>query len=281
MSVSDTTKQPTRVIAVDWSGARDPRRTMWLAEHAASGVVALESGFTHDTMRERLLQAVRQHGQSGEGLAIGLDFAFGYPAEFARRHACADIAAVWAMAAAHGQRWLRCEEPPFWGRAGCGADRATGWGGTRVTDDVVRARRLGHPKSPYQVTGAGAVGSSTIRGLPVLQALRDAGAAIWPFDRPGPITVMELYPRVATGAVVKRDPSARARWLQHHAADIPSAFVTAACDSDDAFDALAAARFLWQYRASVARTEAPLDPRVPLEGAIWIPCDLPTTPAAE
>jgi hypothetical protein len=279
--VFNVTMVPKRVIAVDWSGARDPRRTLWLAECTKHGVVSLEHGFTHPTICDRLLKTVRQHRDRGEPLAIGLDFAFGYPAAFAERHHCGDIAAVWALAERRGDGWMRCEEMPFWGRAGCGADRAAGWGGPRATDAAVRTLRLGNPKSPYQVTGAGAVGSSTIRGLPVLRALRAAGAAIWPFDRAGLITVMELYPRIATGAVVKRDPDARAAWLQQHAPELPDIVATAARESEDAFDALAAARFLWQHRASVPRTDPPTDPRVQLEGAIWIPDRLVVTPVAE
>jgi hypothetical protein len=262
---------PQCVIAVDWSGARDPRRTLWLAEHTSAGIVALESGFTHAAIHERLVSVVSRHRAAGTSVAIGLDFAFGFPSVFAERHRLHAIDDVWAQAEREGDAWLRCDVPPFWGRAGMRATRADGWGGARATDAMVRTLGLGHPKSPYQVTGAGAVGSSSIRGMSVLRALRAAGAAIWPFDAPGQITVMELYPRVATGAVVKRDKAAREAWLAQHAPELSSTHAVTASVSEDAFDAVAAARFLWQHRADVTHTAAPDDPRIPLEGAIWVP----------
>ena len=44
---------------------------------------------------------------------------------------------------------------------------------------------------------------------PPSRRLRAAGFAIWPFDAPGPKTVIEIYPRLFTGPVVKRDAERR------------------------------------------------------------------------
>jgi predicted nuclease with RNAse H fold len=144
----------------------------------------------------------------------------------------------------------------------------------------VRSLGLGAPKSPYQVTGAGAVGSSTIRGMPVLRVLRALGAAIWPFDAPSTVTVIECYPRIATGRdVVKRDPAARTAWLRRHR-DLTAAHRRAAQDSDDAFDALAAARWLWRHRDAIARSPRAVDDAQRIEGAIWVPPSLLPTPGA-
>jgi hypothetical protein len=133
------------------------------------------------------------------------------------------------------------------------------------------------------VTGGGAVGSSTIRGMPVLRALREHGAAIWPFDAPGLVTVLELYPRVATGAVIKRDASARATWLAAHPAQssLSPELVARAAGREDAFDALAAVLWLWAYRHDVARSGRTGDAARRLEGAIWVPTSLGATPVAE
>jgi hypothetical protein len=274
---------PTTAIAVDWSGAADPRRTLWLAEHTDDGVVQLRDGFSHREIADTLISRVTQHVAAGRSLVIGLDFAFGYPAAFAARHGLDAIEQLWALAELEGARWLRCEVPPFWGRAGCRADRAIGWGGPRVTDAEITSRGLGRPKSPYQVTGGGAVGSSTIRGMPVLRALREHGAAIWPFDAPGLVTVLELYPRVATGAVIKRDASARATWLAAHPAQssLSPELVARAAGREDAFDALAAVLWLWAYRHDVARSGRTGDAARRLEGAIWVPTSLGATPVAE
>lgn len=66
------------------------------------------------------------------------------------------------------------------------------------------------PKSVFQIGGAGAVGTGSLRGMPILKRLRDAGFAVWPFDAPRWPCVVEIYPRLLTGAVNKGSAGARA-----------------------------------------------------------------------
>src|SRR5947207_2673911 len=59
------------------------------------------------------------------------------------------------------------------------------------------------PKSVFQIGGAGAVGTGSIRGMSLLKRLSDAGFAVWPFDSAQFPLVVEIYPRLLTGSVKK------------------------------------------------------------------------------
>ena len=118
---------------------------------------------------------------------IGLDFAFGFPAWFAGELGAREIEDVWRHAATEGERWLRDCAPPFWGRPGCGRPALPSH--FRLSELALKG-----PKSVFQVGGAGAVGTGSIRGMPLLLRLREAGFAIWPFHEGSP-RVVEIYPR--------------------------------------------------------------------------------------
>jgi hypothetical protein len=47
----------------------------------------------------------------------------------------------------------------------------------------------------FQIGGAGAVGTDSVRGTPHLLTLAKAGFSIWPFDPPHHLMVIEIYPR--------------------------------------------------------------------------------------
>ncbi|MFN3576839.1 MAG: molybdopterin-guanine dinucleotide biosynthesis protein MobB, partial [Tabrizicola sp.] len=66
-----------------------------------------------------------------------------------------------------------------------------------------RAERETPPAKPvWQLTGAGSVGSQALLGIPVVHRLAEAsGAAVWPFDAPGPLTLAEVYPSLLAPAV--------------------------------------------------------------------------------
>ena len=106
----------------------------------------------------------------------------------------------------------------------------------------------------------------------MLLELRDAGWAVWPFDAPGSHTLVEIYPRVFTGPLVKRDTSARSRFLNvtGHLAATRSDFLNTMIASEDAFDAGVSA-----VEMSLAAGATPLraidDPRSRIEGRIWVP----------
>src|ERR1700722_945061 len=168
---------PKRFLAVDWSGRATlagQRRHIFIASWHA-GAITLASGYTHEDVCALLLSAATQTPD----LVVGLDFAFSFPAWWLREQGCADARALWQVAAKEGERWLREGREPFWGRPGqrCPLQHhAPEWRGFRHTDLALRA------KSPFQIGGAGAVGTGSIRGMPMLARLYQAGFHLWPFQ---------------------------------------------------------------------------------------------------
>jgi hypothetical protein len=259
---------PRATVAVDWSGAADERTQrarIRVAVAVDGALVSLEGGLTRDEVVPRLLALADAHGT----LAIGLDFAVGVPAWYARQRLGADDApAVWAALAERCEALLRCEAP-FWGRPGVPrwpelADPARAFRRTELALDAVHGIR---PKSVFQVGGAGAVGTGTLRGMPALRALRAAGVAVWPWDAPGAVTAAELYPRLATGALVKSSQAARESLVATHAARIPRALRAPVAASEDALDAAFAALAL-QASVDTGWPPPPDDADARLEG--WI-----------
>jgi hypothetical protein len=216
-------------IAVDWSGdvraESAPHPKLWIAEAIDGELRALAPSSRSGAVAAIVDAAERV----GDGLVVGLDLSFAYPAWFMRSMGCADGPELWARATE-----LDPTRPPFYGVKGSAApplDRRY-----RVTE--TRLREQGHRcSSTFQVRGPGSVGTGTLRGLAHLARLAAAGLRIWPFDRrPGP-RVAEVYPRMFTGPVVKSRADARtAAWDAAHV-PAPTALRTLALTSEDAFDA--------------------------------------------
>ena len=259
-----------RVLAVDWSGdARAAHRRIRVAEAAPGRLVSVEAGLDRDAVVHRLAGLAAQARDGGPHVVAGLDFSFGLPAWFAREHGCADAPAVWDLVAREGERWLRECPPPFWGRPGTrrpppDPDRPL-WRATELASPY-------RPLSTFQVGGAGAVGTGSLRGMPLLARLRAAGVAVWPVDPAGPATVVEIYPRELTGPVVKSDAAARRAYARADAR-VPSGLVEAATATEDAFDAAFSALAMAEH-AEVPGGSGPLDAAAgleELEGRIWRP----------
>lgn len=255
------------VIAVDWSGdARAARRRIRVATAEPGRLLAVRGGLDRDGVAALL----RERAAAGP-LVAGLDFSFALPAWFAREHGCDDVAALWDLVAREGERWLRECRPPFWGRGATPRpplDPARP--GFRVTEEAARADGL-DPRPTFQIGGAGAVGTGSLRGMPHLARLRAAGFAVWPFDDAGPATLVEIYPRVHTGPVVKRSPGARQEVAQ---ADprIPAALEGDVAATEDAFDAALSALALAEHLPELRALRAvPRDRPEALEGALWRP----------
>ncbi|HEX5478878.1 MAG TPA: DUF429 domain-containing protein [Dehalococcoidia bacterium] len=263
-----------RVIAIDWSGRKThAERTIWLAEVREGALVRLEDGRDREQIVGELLRLL----DDARPAVVGLDFAFSMPAWFVRdrRARCAEE--MWAIAEREGEDWLAACEPPFWGRTGTRKSLADAEC-LRATDRACAARDLGRPKSVFQVGGAGAVGTGSIRGMPALRALRAAGFAVWPFCEPAAHTVIEIYPRAFTGPVVKSDEGARTQHLAQHFPSLPLALRTKAGSSEDAFDAAVAALRMWEHRDELVHLPPERDETTRLEGAIWLPACAPQRP---
>ena len=200
-----------------------------------------------------------------------------------------------------GERWLHkdCEDGRFWGRAGsarhgkkpaefCGehAHRMLRRAETvlkvraEIADPLAAARIAGiAPKSVFQIGGAGAVGTASLRGMPGLLVLREAGFRIWPFDALSlkkPL-VVEIYTRLMTGAVTKSSEAARTaylakkRWENTLYAGLSRGVMAKARASEDAFDALVTAMVMVEHRSEFAKLRRTEDEVFRMEGQTWVP----------
>lgn len=268
-----------RIVAIDWSGSADPReqaRRIWAATVEDGELTSLTGGRT----RSETIECLVREAQSRPDLTVGIDFAFSFPAWFTRElgaHAAYD---VWERVGHEGEAWLTRCEPPFFGRRG--TRRPTGCALFRRTELRCRPVTGITPKSIFQLYGAGAVGTGSIRGMPFLQDLHDVGFSIWPFDPPSFPRVVEIYPRALTGPVVKRDRKAREAYLETSC--LPWEHRRVAVQSEDAFDAAISALAMGRGVQELRGLTRAIDEISLLEGEIWLrdddglstPVDLPS-----
>ncbi len=266
----------TRFIAVDWSGAIDkPEQKIWLAEiNPTLEVVRLECGRNRSTVIDHLVDLTSQ----SPDIVVGLDFAFSLPSWYLASRDIPDAQTLWTLAGSEGEQWLATCDPPFWGRPG--RKRPENAAHLRRTEKNVPVTAGISPKSVFQVGGAGAVGTGSIRGMPFLSTLRNGGYSIWPFDEPKLPLVVEIYPRLLTGAVNKGNPQQRRDYLDTHHPDLAPDTLDAASQSEDAFDALVSAIIMAQHASSLLSLPSALDQQQRLEGEIWAPIG-PATPDAK
>lgn len=290
-----------RVVGVDWSGDQGPgqRRKIWAGVWTAStGKVLLESGRSRDELMEWLVEMARETPR----MVVGFDFTFSYPAWFLRELGIGSATEFWRLVAdGQGEKWLHkdCEDVRFWGRVGsqrhgkkpaefCGehAHRMLRRAETvlkvraEIADPLAAARIAGiAPKSVFQIGGAGSVGTASLRGMPGLLRLREAGFRIWPYDAPSlkkPL-VVEIYTRLMTGAVNKSSEAARTAYLAKKRrenalyAGISRAVMAKAKGSEDAFDALVTALVMVEHRGEFARLKRTTDEVFRMEGRTWVP----------
>ncbi len=262
-----------RLIAIDWSGnetSGGQRKHIWMAEWR-SGVITLTKGRT----RHETIDAVIAAARDDASLVAGFDFSFAFPSWFARNLQCTHASEVWQLVAMHGEDWLRDCADPFWGRPKRRRpDHHYGgkWLGFRGTERETGQRTGRLPTSTFQIGGAGAVGTGSVRGMPHLLELQRAGFSIWPFDPPRLPMAIEIYPRIFTGRTHVSDAGARARHLEQDAFEVlPHEVLTAAQNSPDAFDALCALMGMVAHAEDFARLRQARSADELLEGAIWRP----------
>ena len=150
-----------RVLGVDWSGdKRAPARKRWVAEVVGGRLVDIRRGDRTDAMAEQFVELAR-HGP----LIVGLDLAFSFPEWFVRERIGAhDVRAVWEAATSYGEGWLEQGQPPFWGRSTKRPPLEDGRPGLRRTEGESPFAA----KSVFQIGGTGAVGTGSVRGMPLL-----------------------------------------------------------------------------------------------------------------
>ncbi len=287
-----------RVVAVDWSGRVDAagqRRHIWAGVWtASSGRVTLENGRTRNELVEWLIEL----GRETPRMVVGFDFSFSYPAWFLEELGIRSAPEFWrSVADGQGERWLHreCVDGRFWGKPKkkpeefCGeyAHRMLRRAETAlkvramIADPVQAAKVAGiAPKSVFQIGGAGAVGTASLRGMPFLLRLREAGFAVWPFDAPAlersPM-VVEIYTRLMTGAVNKSSEAARTAYLLKRRresvvyAGLSRRVLAKAKASEDAFDALVSAMVMVEHRGEFAGLKRTEDEVFRMEGQTWVP----------
>ena len=256
-----------RVIAVDWSGAKAGARSkIWLAEVCGGRLTRLEAGRD----REELIAYLIDVASTDPDLVVGLDFAFSFPRWFAEEKGAKSIEQGWDLVAEKGEEWLRECEPPFWGRRG--KPRPDLPEHYRRTERLAAEATGANPKSVFQIGGAGAVGTGSIRGMPYLAKLHAAGFSIWPFHRVHTPLVLEIYPRLLTGEVTKSSYDARCEYLTtERFPEIDISLQRKAASSEDAFDAAVSAVVMSRHVAEICALTQSQAPTERIEGAIWWP----------
>lgn len=251
-----------QAIAIDWSGdARHSGKKIWRAVAHDGVVMELEGGLDREHTIDWLIDE-----QSRGPLVAGIDFAFSFPEWFCRAHGCATIDEVWNLARTHGETWLAEQPDPFWGKKKKGRPM-------RGADQPEhRATEAAGGKSVFMISNPGAVGTGSIRGMPLLAKLRSAGFSIWPFDSPSNATVVEIYPKAlyAPEGVTKTDSYARREYMNtHHREHMSDVLLERSVSTDDAFDAAVSAIAMSQCIDQFASLKEHSNGS--LEGAIWRP----------
>ena len=248
--------------------AGPPRPRIALAEARDGRLLRLEGGRDREAMAAHLLDLAR----AGEAVLVGLDFAFSLPEWFLAERGCASGPELWALAAAEGETWLRECRPPFWGRPGTRKPDLPAH--FRAADEEVPASGGIRPKSPVQIGGAGAGGPGAHPGLPLLRPREAGGYSVWPFDPLRLPAVVEIYPRILTGEVVKSDAAARFAFLAARCPGIDPALREIAASDENAFDAAVSALAMDARRGELLSLPAARDGRERREGRIWLPWDV-------
>ena len=303
-----TPANPDRLIAIDYSGDKGPGQkkrifaATWTRHprgRVAGGHITLENGRTREALTTWLIALAAQT----PAMAVSIDCCFSFPAWFLAEQACPTVFHLWQkVAAGAGEHWLTDtnadRDPRFWGKPHKRPEIFSGPNiprGMRQTDvenkifgplaDPARAAlMLGiTPKSPFQIGGAGSVGTGSLRAMPWLLKLWQHGFRVWPFETsalaetpPRPL-LLEMYTRLLTGPVKKSNPAARAAYLQlRHQQDplyknLPRTVVQQAQLSEDAFDALVCCLEMLRHQSEFQSLTATQDPTLLLEGITWRP----------
>lgn len=226
-------------LMVDWSGGNDRGAT---PKKDAIWVCAARDGTVDQPVYLRNRQEAESwitnflHSENAAGRRVlaGFDFAFGYPIGFGKTLTGTDDPfAIWDWFADRvvdapktNNRFDLAGEinalfpgtGPFWGN---GLQRDIPYlprkGLARAGHGMAEKRAAeNHAKGAFpvwQLSGAGAVGSQVIMGLPMLARLRRTfgrDLAVWPFEPlVPPIAIVEIWPSLIAKAVSATQPKGR------------------------------------------------------------------------
>ena len=217
------------VVMVDWSGGNGhgptPRKDAIWACVARGGEAEAPVYLRNRQVAEDWLSGLLASERAdGRRVLAGFDFPFGYPDGVAKMvTGQADPFAMWHWledriedSPKRNNRWQVAAQVnqlfpgvgPFWGN-GTKTDvpDLPRKGRARTPGLVAEYRRVERAAkgtfSVWQLSGAGAVGSQVLMGLPVLARLRRRfGARVWPFELcDGAIVFAEIWPSIINAAV--------------------------------------------------------------------------------
>jgi hypothetical protein len=244
--------QAGHTVAVDWSGrARGAANAIWTALVVHGTLVELSEGREREEVGNHLINLA----MANPDLVVGLDFAFSLPLWFLDQEGVENGLSIPESTA---ERWLRDCPPPFWGHPGRSRGPEPQY---RRTELSITPR----PRPVFQIGGAGAVGTGSLRGFSLLRQLRREGFAVWPFDAPHLPLVVEIYPRLLTGPVVKSRASERLAYLER------AGWPARAAASEHAFDAAVSALVMDAHRDHLSALWREDDLVLQREGQIWRP----------
>ena len=261
-------------IMVDWSAASKPSlgaNSIWIGILAKDARLKLQyRGVNIETRlkaRAFIEDMVAKLTKRGDKVLIGFDFSLGFPAGTAAALGLdTSSQAPWSAMYAHlasklkdkadnsnaryaiaaGLNYAISKGPfPFWGAPARDAVSTLSttrpdYDGAalpefRLCETYLREKKLGQPKSVWQLAYAGSVGSQTLTGIPHVHALRQSlpNARVWPFelgaepltaDALGGISVVmaEIYPTLAKVKPEKGEVAdeAQVRGIARHYADL-------------------------------------------------------------
>lgn len=222
----------THYIAVDWSAGNKPKSgkdSIWISEDSFDkGHIGLWNVRTRYETIKSIEERMRYEIKSKQRLLIGFDFAFGYPAGFAKVVTGeANWLSIWNWlsevvvdnsknqsnryeVAEHMNRIIGLEAGPFWGHPH--QHKYENLGPRKPADKppyfaLLREieKKTHGAKSVFQLAYNGAVGSQTILGIASLARLISEPELsnhieVWPFetlvgsDLNKPIILAEIYP---------------------------------------------------------------------------------------
>jgi len=265
-----TENPPTRIIAIDWSGSQDDstqKKTIWIADwRERTRTLTLECGRTR---RQAMDYVVRAAGED-PALVVGFDFAFSFPADFARRLGCDKAEELWKAIGNLGSSWMQGEWPDEFyvvhGRKKPEFFKDGSRQELRATDSLYKAQ-------PIFKLGVGGVGRASIAGQPLLLTLLDQGFSIWPFHETRYPLALEIYPGAYWEGLKRKEPDQRRESLATPRFSwIADAEVRGkAIASRDAFDALISVAAMHAGREELAVLQQSTDAVELLEGKIWRP----------
>ena len=238
-------------IMVDWSAASSPttgKDSIWIADlRASTGRVSFDNPPTRAAATDILERRLAALTDARRRTLLGFDFSLGYPAGTARAIGLAGTA--WHAMYMHLADTIKDEQNNANNRfevaanlnAKMAGDASPFWGVTsqrhvapslaakkpaqmplpefRIVEQYLRSRKLGSPKSVWQLAYIGSVGSQSLMGIPRVHKLQQKfpQARLWPFEtgfqaltpsdlQQSKIVIAEIYPSLVNPRRKENEP---------------------------------------------------------------------------